>query len=87
MDAFEGDTFPTICEKPRRYIYTDERNKGLIEKCPNLSQFIRGAYSGDNMEIISAEGRLRGKKHKRRRNDADTNEQKGLEAHQRALST
>lgn len=76
VDAFEGDAFSNISAKPRRYIYIDERNKGLIEKYPNLSAFVRGAYTGDNMEIIPAQGRLRGKKQKRRRNDEDISEQK-----------
>ncbi|KAL3472578.1 hypothetical protein BJX99DRAFT_272814 [Aspergillus californicus] len=76
VDAFEGDAFSTICEKPRRYIYIDERNKGLMEKYPNLSHFRRGAYTGENMEIIPAQGRLRGRKYKRRRNNEDTSERK-----------
>lgn len=56
VDAFEDDAFSSICQKPRRYIYIDERNKGLIEKYPNLSHFVR--CLSDDTAIIPPEGRL-----------------------------
>ncbi|KAL2822652.1 hypothetical protein BJX63DRAFT_441250 [Aspergillus granulosus] len=72
-DAFEGDNYLDICQRPRRYIYIDERDKGLTKKYPELIPFVRGAYTGDDMQITPTQGRLRGTKQKRR-NDPDTSE-------------
>ena len=71
MDEFEGGSFVDICNRPRRYIYIDERNRGLLEGHPQLRPFVRGAYTSDDMEIIPAQGRLRGTKLKRNRTEAE----------------
>jgi hypothetical protein len=69
VNAFEGDSFVDICKRPRRYIYIDERNRGLLEGHPQLRPFVRGAYTGNDMEITPAQGRLRGTKQKRNRTE------------------
>jgi hypothetical protein len=39
VDEFEGSSFVDICKKPRRYIYIDERNRGLLERTSAIASF------------------------------------------------
>lgn len=67
-----GENFYRIARKrPRRYIYIDERNRGLLREHPQLRPFVRGAYTSDDMEIIPSQGRLRGIKRKRSRTEPE----------------
>ncbi|KAJ0416557.1 hypothetical protein BJY00DRAFT_316803 [Aspergillus carlsbadensis] len=76
VDAFEGDTYIDICQKPRRHVYIDDRNNGLIKKYSQLVPFVRGAYTGNDMLMTPAQSRLQWMKRKGRCNNPDTGKKK-----------
>ncbi|KAE8418675.1 hypothetical protein BDV36DRAFT_308414 [Aspergillus pseudocaelatus] len=47
VDELNGDDYLQICQRPRRFVYIDPRNKSLLNSYPILQAFINGAYTDD----------------------------------------
>ncbi|KAL4886025.1 hypothetical protein BJY04DRAFT_204911 [Aspergillus karnatakaensis] len=67
MDRFEGSSLIELCNKPRRYVYIDDRYTKLKRENPELIPFVGGAYTDDEMNIIAGRSSRRGGKHTRPR--------------------
>lgn len=53
VEEIEGDSFVDICQRPRRYMYIDRRCRRMIDAHPVLKDFVGGAYTDDNGEVIT----------------------------------
>lgn len=52
VEELEGHSFIDICQRPRRYLYIDHRCRRMIQAHPILKDFVGGAYTDDNGEVI-----------------------------------
>lgn len=52
VDGLNGDEYPAIAKRPRRWVYIDPRSHGLVSTCPLLKDFIDGAYTDNDGRVI-----------------------------------